>query len=420
MNVLVLLPMVFVLIGIALYTLLGGADFGAGIWQLTSTGSAGREARELAHNILAPVWEANHVWLIFVLTVMWTAYPPLFGSVASTLAVPLFLAAVGIIFRGATYALYAGARTPRDRRVIDTVFSLASLLTPFALGTAVGAVATGRVPLGNAAGNLWSSWLNGSAIMIGALAVLISAFLAVIYLCADAVRIGASGLERRFRMRALACGVVTGGVAVAALVVVAFDAPALWGGLIGLGLPAVVVSGVAGLVTLALVWRRRYSWSRISAAVAVVAVVAGWALAQHPFVLPGLTVNDLAAPFDTLVAVVIAVVAGAIVLAPSLALLFSLVLKGRFDPGELGPAGSAGRHPAGPARFASVLAARFAVALFLAGFGFLTIAESGWLHLVGVLCFVAFVLVGFRAVGPTRIAGEETPAESGGTRRNEA
>jgi cytochrome bd ubiquinol oxidase subunit II len=406
-NVFVLLPMVFVLIGIALYVLLGGADFGAGIWQLTSTGPEGREARELAHNILGPVWEANHVWLIFVLTVMWTAYPPLFGSVASTLAAPLFLAAVGIIFRGATYALYAGARTPGDRRVIDTLFSLASLLTPFALGTAVGAVATGRVPLGNAAGSLWSSWLNASAIMIGALAVLISAFLAVIYLCADAARIGASGLERRFRMRALACGVVTGGVAVAALVVVAFDAPALWAGLVGFGLPAVVVSGVAGLVTLPMVWWRRYSWARISAAVAVVAVVAGWALAQHPFVLPGLTLAALAAPFDTLLAVVIAVFAGAIVLAPSLGLLFSLVLKGRFDPDSLRPARSTGQHEAGPTRFSPTLAARVAIGLFLAGFGFLTIAESGWLHLIGVLCFVAFVPTAFRAVAPTRIASED-------------
>jgi cytochrome d ubiquinol oxidase subunit II len=408
-NVFVLLPMVFVLIGIALYTLLGGADFGAGIWQLTAgSGPAGRELREQTHDTLGPVWEANHVWLIFVLTVMWTAYPPLFGSVASTLAVPLFIAAVGIIFRGATYALYAGAHTPGDRRVIDTVFSLASVLTPFALGAAVGGVATGRVPLGNAAGSLWGSWLNPSAIMIGALAVLIGAFLAAVYLCADAVRIGAPQLERRFRMRALGSGVVTGGVAVATLVVVAFDAPALWAGLVGPGLPAVVISGVAGLVTLPLVWWRRYSSARISAAVAVVAVVAGWALAQQPFVLPGLTLTQLAAPFDTLVAVVIAVFAGAIILAPSLVLLFSLVLSGRFDPGRLRPAGVTGQRAAGPTRFSPKVAARVAIGLFLAGFGFLTIAESGWLHLIGVLCFVAFVPTAFRAVAPTQIASEET------------
>jgi cytochrome bd ubiquinol oxidase subunit II len=412
-NVFVLLPMLFVLIGIALYTLLGGADFGAGLWQLTCPGPAGRELREQAHDTVGPVWEANHVWLIFVLTVMWTAYPPLFGSVASTLAVPLFIAAVGIIFRGATYALYAGASTAGDRRVIDTLFSLASLLTPFALGTAVGAVATGRVPLGNAAGSLWSSWLNPSAIMIGALAVLIGAFLAAVYLCADAVRIGAPHLERRFRVRALGSGVVTGGVAVATLVVVAFDAPALWAGLVGPGLPAVAISGVAGLVTLPLVWWRRYPPARISAAVAVVAVVAGWALAQHPFVLPGLTLTQLAAPFDTLVAVVIAVFAGAIILAPSLGLLFSLVLSGRFDPGRLHPASVTGRRAAGPTRFSLKLAARVASGLFLAGFGFLTIAESGWLHLIGVLCFVAFVPTAFRAVAPTQTASEETTIGTG-------
>src|SRR5436190_12040850 len=120
---------------------------------------------------MAPVWEANHVWLIFVLTVFWTAYPVAFGSIASTLAVPLFIAAVGTIFRGAAYAMRSGAANLRESGVIDTTFSASSILTPFALGAAIGGIATNRVPVGNASGNLISSWLNPTSIFIGVLAV---------------------------------------------------------------------------------------------------------------------------------------------------------------------------------------------------------------------------------------------------------
>ncbi len=151
------LPLVFVLVGLVLYTVLGGADFGAGFWQLfAGRGEHAEHVREHAHHSLAPVWEANHVWLIFVLTVFWTSYPKAFESIASTLAVPLFIAVIGIIFRGAAYALRAGAASARESALIDTIFSLSSILTPFALGAAIGAIATDRVPVGNAAAHLIS------------------------------------------------------------------------------------------------------------------------------------------------------------------------------------------------------------------------------------------------------------------------
>src|SRR3954470_117072 len=138
------LPLVFVLAGLGLYTVLAGADFGAGFWQLfAGRGPHAGRIREHAHDSMAPVWEANHVWLIFVLTVFWTAYPAAFGSIASTLSIPLFLAGIGIVARGAAYALRAGASTPRELGRIETVFSVSSIVTPFALGTMVGAIATG-------------------------------------------------------------------------------------------------------------------------------------------------------------------------------------------------------------------------------------------------------------------------------------
>ena len=218
------LPLVFVLIGLVLYTVLAGADFGAGMWQLMSGGGErGERIRDHCHHSMGPVWEANHVWLIFVLTVTWTAYPVFFGSVASTLAVALFIAALGIILRGASYALRSGAAGTRELRTIDGMFAVASLVTPFALGAAAGGIAAERVPVGNAAGNLITSWLNPTSILIGLLAVAFSAYLAAVYLAADAARRGETELVEAFRVRALGAGAAAGGLALAGLIVVHAD-----------------------------------------------------------------------------------------------------------------------------------------------------------------------------------------------------
>src|SRR3954471_11767574 len=166
------LPLVFSLAGLALYTVLAGADFGAGFWQLfAGRGPHAGRIREHAHDSMAPVWEANHVWLIFVLTVTWTAYPAAFGSIASTLAAPLLLAGLGIIVRGAAYALRSAASRELHLQAIDVASAVASVVTPFALGAAIGGIASGRVPVGNAAGDPFSSWLNPTSIAVGVLAV---------------------------------------------------------------------------------------------------------------------------------------------------------------------------------------------------------------------------------------------------------
>jgi cytochrome d ubiquinol oxidase subunit II len=393
------LPLVFVLAGVVLYAVLAGADLGAGFWQLfAGRGRHGEEIREHAHHSMAPVWEANHVWLIFVLTVFWTAYPTAFGSIASTLAIPLFLAGIGIVFRGAANALRVGASTPRELGVIDTIFSVSSILTPFALGAMVGGIATGRVPVGNAAGDRFSSWLNATSILVGILAVASSAYLAAVYLAADAARGGRRDLERAFRTRALGAGVVGGALALAGILVVRSDARAFYDELVsGRALPAIVVSALAGLATLALVYRRRFEAARYTAALAVAAVVAGWALAQWPTVLPGLDVREAAAPHDTLIAVVAAVLGGGAIVFPSLALLFRLTLTGRFDHGR--PEQAAPRRPVrGEARPA--LFVRLAVACLIVGFGLLTIADAAWAHALGVTALFAFVVTGFFALAP--------------------
>jgi cytochrome d ubiquinol oxidase subunit II len=396
------LPLVFVLVGVVLYAVLAGADLGAGFWQLFSgSGSRGDEIREHANHSMAPVWEANHVWLIFVLTVFWTAYPTAFGSVASTLAVPLFLAGIGIVFRGAAYALRVGASSPRELGAIDTIFSLSSILTPFALGAMVGAVASGRVPVGNAAGDPFSSWLNPTSILIGVLAVATSVYLAAVYLAADAARRGERGLEEAFRARALGAGVVTGVLGAAGIAVLHGDARALFDELVsGRALPAVVASAVAGVATLVLVVRRRFELARYSAALAVAAVVAGWALGQWPTILPGLDINEAAAPHDTVVAVVVAVLAGGTIVFPSLALLFRFTLAGRFDA-DLPPAAAPLLRPRGEPRIA--LVARTAAACLIAGVGLLTVADTDWAHALGVAALFAFMITAFVALDPAEL-----------------
>jgi cytochrome d ubiquinol oxidase subunit II len=398
------IPICFVLAGMALYTVLGGADFGAGLWQLLAGGGGrGERIRDRAHDALAPVWEANHVWILFVLTVSWTAYPEAFASIASTLSVPLFIAGLGIIFRGASYALRAGVENAQR---IDRVFALSSILTPFALGAVVGGIASMRVPVGNAQGDLFSSWLNPTSILVGLLAVAFSAYLAAVYLAADSRRQGDVELEGWFRGRALAAAVVAGALAVAGLVVLHSDARKLFDGLVsGDGLAALIVSGLAGGATLVLVLRRRYELARLSASLAVATVVAGWALAQRPVLLPGLTVQQAAAPDATLVAVIVAVVAGVVVLFPSLALLFSLVLRGRFDEADPSVGAVAVRTGGELVRASRPgLLIRSALACFVAGFAFLTVADAGWAHAIGVAAFVGFVVLAFLALVPRDLA----------------
>ena len=402
------LPLVFVLAGVVLYVALAGADFGAGLWLLLSgRGERGTRIREHAHRSMAPVWEANHVWLIFVLTVTWTAYPSFFGSVASTLGAALLLAALGIVLRGASYALRAGTDGRRGRWAIDSAFAIASLVAPFALGAAAGAIASERVPVGNAAGRLFASWLNPTSAAVGVLAVVFAAYLAAVYLAADAARLGDAELETAFQRRALVTGALAGAVALGTLAVLRGDARSLYDELLrGGALATMVLSGVAGVGTLGLVRARRFGVARLTAALAVAAVITGWALARYPTLLPGLSVEQAAASHDTLVTLIVAVVAGGVLLFPSLGLLFGMLLSGRFDTGGL-PANAPARARALPAG-SRIGAGRGAVALLLAGVGLLNVAGAPWAHGIGVTALLAAVVLGFASIVPAVLA-EDPP-----------
>jgi len=243
---------------------------------------------------------------------------------------------------------------------------------------------------------MWTSWLNPTSIVIGALAVATSAYLAAVYLAADAAHDQERALERSFRLRALASGVTAGAIAIGGLFVVNADDHALVHSLLhGRALPAVIVSGLAGLGTLRLVSWRRYELARYAASLAVAAIIAGWALSRWPTILPGLTVHQAAAPHDTLVCIVVAVLGGGVVLLPSLALLFRLTLAGRFREDEVAELEKGTvTHPSVNVR---VLASA-AVACLIAGFGLLNIADSSWAHAVGVACLFGFIARAFSAI----------------------
>ena len=324
----------FVILGIAAYAVLGSADFGAGLWDLTAGGSArGGRVRGMIERSMAPVWEANHVWLIFVLVIVWTAFPKAFGSIFSTLYIPLFLAAIGIIFRGTAFALRGQAATINEARTLGALFASASVLIPFCFGAVLGGIASGRVGIGNATGDPWSSWLNPTSALIGVIAVLTGAYLAAVYMAGDSVRADLPDLARAFRARALLAGTLSGVVAIGGLLVLRSDARQLFDGLTsGGGLAMVLLSGVAGAATLALVWTERYGPARATAALAVVAIVVGWALAQNPYLLPPhFTLHQAAAADATLQATIIVVGIGLLVLGPSLWFLYRLVLRGELD-----------------------------------------------------------------------------------------
>jgi cytochrome bd ubiquinol oxidase subunit II len=313
------------------YALLAGADFGGGIWDLLAGGPGhaergrGEKQRALIEHSIGPVWEANHVWLIFVLVLMWTAFPPLFAAVASTLYVPLTLIALGVIARGSAFAFRKAVTEWWQRRMFGAAFAFSSLVTPFFLGAAAGGVASGRIPPGLARGNVITSWLNPTSALAGGMAVISCAYLAAVYLTADARRSGEPELAEKFRRRALASGVLAGAVAAAGVAVVHSDAPRLYAGLSGRSLPLIILSGVTGVASLALMTARRFTLVRITAALSVAAVLWGWGVAQYPHVLlPGMTIGQAAAPRATLQAALACVIVGMALLVPSLTWLFVL------------------------------------------------------------------------------------------------
>ncbi|WP_426571562.1 cytochrome d ubiquinol oxidase subunit II [Aquihabitans sp. McL0605] len=316
-------------IGVLAYAIFGGADFGAGIWDLLAGGARrGARPREVIDRSIGPVWEANHVWLIFVFVVLWTSFPTAYASITSTLFVPLVLAALGIVLRGASFAFRKAVFRTRDQRNFGAAFALGSLMVPFLFGTVAGAIATGRVPAGGSAGDPWSSWLNPTSLLGGVLAVVAVAYLASVYLVFDARRMGEDDMVEYFRRRAIVSAVVAGIVAIAGIFVIHADASYLFDGLTSRALPLVLVSAVGGVGSLVLLVRGSHRFARMAAVGAVGGIVAAWGVAQWPYVIPTtMEISETAAPSGTLGAVLVAFGLACVIVLPALALLFTLDQK---------------------------------------------------------------------------------------------
>ncbi|HEX3240673.1 MAG TPA: cytochrome d ubiquinol oxidase subunit II [Solirubrobacterales bacterium] len=312
-------------VGATFYALFGGADFGGGFWDLVAGGDEkGAKPRALIQRSLTPVWEANHVWLIFILVVLWTAFPPAFSAIFSTLYVPIALAALGIVMRGAGFAFRKSVATLTGQRSFGALFAVSSVLTPFFMGTVVGAIASGNVPAdGN--GDAFSSWLEPLPLLIGAMFVATGAYLSAVFLVGDARRAGEADLERYFVRRALGAGAVAGVAAAFGLVELHAEARYLFDRLTDQALPLVILSVLCGIGLLGVLLRGGRRPLRPLAAGAVVAVIWGWAVAQFPYLLPtSLRIDQAAAPGSTLDVVFVVFVIAALLVLPALGLLYVL------------------------------------------------------------------------------------------------
>ncbi len=320
-------------VGATLYAVFGGADFGAGFWSLIAgAGERGERARALVDWAIGPVWEANHVWLIFVLVVLWTAFSVAFESIMSTLFIPLSLAALGIVLRGSGFAFHKMARRLRNRQLAERAFALSSVVTPFFMGTVVGAIASGRVPVGNAEGDAITSWLNAPSLLTGALFVGTGAYLSAVFLVSDARRAGDTDLERYFSARALIAALAAGAIAVAGIFVYRADARYIYDGLTSEGLPLVILSAACGVAVLALLQRGVHRGLRPLAVGAVVAVIWGWGVAQYPYLLPQtLTIDDGASASETLTMVLLVFGVAVVVVLPALGFLYTLAQRSMLE-----------------------------------------------------------------------------------------
>jgi cytochrome bd ubiquinol oxidase subunit II len=329
-----------ILASLTAYVLGAGADFGGGVWDLLAFGPRARAQRDLIAHAIGPIWEANHVWLILVVVLLFVCFPVGFAAITTALHVPLTVMLIGIVLRGSAFTFRSYGHAPETEPTLDNeggtehmsaqrwgrVFAIASLLTPVTLGLCVGAIASGAIRMreGRVLVGFFESWLSPFPIVIGLFAVALFAFLAAVYLTMETTD---AALRDDFRRRALAAGVAVGLLAFTALGVAARDAPLVYSGLVVRHVSPVfqAITGACAVGALAALWRRRYPLARALAIAQTSLILWGWGWAQFPHLIPpDLTFTAAAAPVSVLRLVLIALAAGGALLVPSLIYLFRL------------------------------------------------------------------------------------------------
>jgi cytochrome bd ubiquinol oxidase subunit II len=318
--------------GVTLYAIFGGADFGAGVWDLLAgSGERAERVRGQIDRSIGPVWEANHVWLIFVLVVLWTAFPTAFSAIMTTLYIPLALAALGIVLRGSSFAFRHALPGPIQGPA-TRVFGVASVLTPFFMGTVVGAIASGEVPAAGD-GDPTGTWTGFLPLVTGALFVLVAAYTAAAFLVRDSGAAGDEELRDYFSRRALIVAVVAGAGAVLGVIALHQDARYIYDGLTSWpGIALVVLSGICGLAAVGLLITGRYRGLRVAAVGAGVAMIWGYFAATFPYMLPtSLKISDAAGVSATLTEVIVVFGVAAVTVVPSLILLYALSQRSALE-----------------------------------------------------------------------------------------
>ncbi|RKH02023.1 cytochrome d ubiquinol oxidase subunit II [Corallococcus carmarthensis] len=324
-----------------LYALLGGADFGGGVWDLLARGPRKAEQRALIAHAIGPVWEVNHVWLIVGLVLLFSGFPRAFAALSVALHVPLTLLVLGIVFRGTAFTFRAyDTRGDAVERRWGVVFSVASVVAPLLLGMCVGAVASDAIRMqGHAVvSGFFASWLSPFALSVGALTLGLFVFLAAVYLTHEA---RTPELAEDFRRRALVTGGLLFPLALAVLLLSREGAPRVWTGLSqsSFALALHVGTAVAAVTAFALLWKRRFRAARVAAATQGGLIVLGWAVSQAPYlVYPHLTLQSAAAQPVVQRLLLVALGVGLVTVVPSLVLLFRV----------FGPRGQAPQVPQAP------------------------------------------------------------------------
>ena len=325
------------LLTITAYSVAGGVDYGAGIWDLLAgRGSRADRARELIDHAMAPVWEANNVWLVLAIVVCWTGFPLLFQSVFASLYPVFAVALLALILRGAFFAFRHVWAGPRGQRGTGVVFGISSVLAPFFFAAALGAIASGRVAVGGPDIPVWQACFNPTSISFGLVSLAATAFIGASFLVGDARRFGMPDMVDYFRRRAVVATAVLIVVGTMALAVIGLENSRLLRAmLIGLGTPFALATVIFTPVVGFLLWRGFLHWYRLLSVVVVGSLVFAWGFGQSPYLLPGqLTIAQAAAPLGTEVLLSIVTVLMVVLVVPSLALLVYLDQRGALESPE--------------------------------------------------------------------------------------
>ena len=315
-------------LALIIYTVTGGADFGGGMLELFAVGSTRARQDALIDESMDPVWEANHVWLIFLLVVFFTAFPPAFAAINVVLFIPLMLAVIGIVLRGAAFAFKVHGMIKRSQniKILSRIFSVASAMTPFFLAVSGAAIASGAIHIQNQSQvvtNTGSYWFTPFTVTIGAMALTLCVTISAIYLTVEATGRGDTELAEAFRLRGLIAVALTAALGLLGLILSPSEASFLWNAMLDHAIPLVIVTMLIGLAAAAALWFKRYGWARVLIVAEAAFLLLSWGVSQYPYIIPpDVTAANASSPQETQVFLLVGIIIALIIVVPSLWFLF--------------------------------------------------------------------------------------------------